>query len=239
MASYSYKMVIVVRKDLKLSPGKMAAQVAHAAVNCALIAKKRSIMYFDAWYNEGQKKAVLKVNSLQELHEIKASAEAAGLVTSLIDRRRDDRAAAEHHDMCRHRTGAGQPYRQGHRPSGADVVKQQVRVLGIDDAPFSFGDRKVPIVGVVVRLPAYVEGVMMSEVTVDGDDADRCIIDLHFPFPLSGADKDGPDRRNCRGGIQCGRYRSVVPIDRVTVLHGDQGASRYGIYADRIAETFS
>jgi PTH2 family peptidyl-tRNA hydrolase len=77
-------MIIVVRKDLKLSPGKMAAQVAHAAVNCALIAKKRSPMYFDAWYNEGQKKAVVKVNSLLELHEIKAAAEAAGLVTSLI-----------------------------------------------------------------------------------------------------------------------------------------------------------
>jgi uncharacterized protein len=57
-------------------------------------------------------------------------------------------------------------------------VKSQVRVLGIDDAPFSFGGRKVPIVGVVVRLPGYVEGVMMSEVSVDGEDADRAIIDL-------------------------------------------------------------
>jgi endonuclease V-like protein UPF0215 family len=57
-------------------------------------------------------------------------------------------------------------------------VKTQVRVLGIDDAPFSFGDDKVPVVGVVVRLPGYVEGVMMSEVTVDGDDADKTIIDL-------------------------------------------------------------
>ena len=84
MATFNYKMVIVVRRDLKLSPGKMAAQVAHAAVNCALIAKKRSPMYFDAWYNEGQKKAVLKVNSLLELHEIKAAAEAVGLVVSLI-----------------------------------------------------------------------------------------------------------------------------------------------------------
>jgi PTH2 family peptidyl-tRNA hydrolase len=74
MATFNYKMVIVVRKDIKMSPGKMAAQVAHAAVNCALIAKKR----------EGQKKAVLKVNSLLELHEIKAAAEAAGLVVSLI-----------------------------------------------------------------------------------------------------------------------------------------------------------
>jgi uncharacterized protein len=57
-------------------------------------------------------------------------------------------------------------------------VKPQVRVLGIDDAPFSFGGRKVPIVGVVVRLPAYVEGVMISEVTIDGDDADQAIKDL-------------------------------------------------------------
>ena len=57
-------------------------------------------------------------------------------------------------------------------------MKPQVRVLGIDDAPFSFGEGKVPIVGVVVRLPAYVEGVMMSEVTVDGDDADAAITGL-------------------------------------------------------------
>jgi endonuclease V-like protein UPF0215 family len=57
-------------------------------------------------------------------------------------------------------------------------VKPQVRVLGIDDAPFSFGGGKVPIVGVVVRLPAYVEGVMMSEATIDGDDADQAIKDL-------------------------------------------------------------
>ena len=57
-------------------------------------------------------------------------------------------------------------------------MKEQVRVLGIDDAPFSFSDVKVPIVGVVVRLPGYVEGVMTSEVTVDGDDADQAVLDM-------------------------------------------------------------
>jgi endonuclease V-like protein UPF0215 family len=50
-------------------------------------------------------------------------------------------------------------------------MKRQVRVLGIDDAPFSFEDERVEIVGVVVRLPSYVEGVMVSEVAVDGEDA--------------------------------------------------------------------
>jgi PTH2 family peptidyl-tRNA hydrolase len=79
-----YKMVIAVRKDLKLTPGKMAAQVAHAAVNCALMTKRRDPEYFQSWYVEGQKKVVVKVTDLAELHEVKMSAEAAGLVTSLI-----------------------------------------------------------------------------------------------------------------------------------------------------------
>ncbi len=50
-------------------------------------------------------------------------------------------------------------------------MKPQVRVLGIDDAPFNFDDDRVEIVGVVVRLPSYVEGFMISDVQVDGDDA--------------------------------------------------------------------
>jgi PTH2 family peptidyl-tRNA hydrolase len=83
-AKFEYKMVIAVRKDLKLSPGKLAAQVAHAAVNCALEAKKKRSEWFDPWYREGQKKVVVKVTGLKELFELKEAAEAAGLTTSLI-----------------------------------------------------------------------------------------------------------------------------------------------------------
>ena len=50
-------------------------------------------------------------------------------------------------------------------------MKAQVRVLGVDDAPFRFGDARVPVVGVVVRAPNYVEGVLTASVSVDGDDA--------------------------------------------------------------------
>lgn len=78
------KMVIVVRWDLKLSAGKMAAQVAHAAVNCAFAAKRRTPDYFDKWYAEGQRKVVVKVPNLQELYMVKSRAEDMGLVTSLI-----------------------------------------------------------------------------------------------------------------------------------------------------------
>ena len=81
---FELKMVIVVRKDLKISPGKMAAQVAHAAVNCALASKKRKPANFERWYNEGQKKVVDKVQDLAELYKVKQAAEDMGLVTSLI-----------------------------------------------------------------------------------------------------------------------------------------------------------
>jgi PTH2 family peptidyl-tRNA hydrolase len=81
---FSYKMVMVVRQDLKISSGKMAAQVAHAAVNCALAAKKKAPEWFDKWYNEGQRKVVVKVPTLDDLFEIKSNAEALKLTTSLI-----------------------------------------------------------------------------------------------------------------------------------------------------------
>lgn len=80
-----YKMVIVVRSDLKLSTGKLAAQVAHAAVNCALISKKNKARWFKEWYDGGQKKVVVKVDDCNQLMEVKVMAEDAGLTTSLIN----------------------------------------------------------------------------------------------------------------------------------------------------------
>jgi len=51
-----YKMVIVIRRNLNLSPGKLAAQVAHAAVACALSTKKNRPKWFNKWQNEGGRK---------------------------------------------------------------------------------------------------------------------------------------------------------------------------------------
>ena len=78
------KMVIVMRNDLKMSKGKIAAQAAHAAVNCAFAAKKKDPKNLDKWMGEGQKKVVVKVNSEKELFEVKALADAAGLINSVI-----------------------------------------------------------------------------------------------------------------------------------------------------------
>ena len=78
------KLVVLVRNDLKMTKGKIAAQVAHAAVNCAFASKKKDAANFSAWYDSGQAKVVLRVASERELFEFKSLAEALGITCSLI-----------------------------------------------------------------------------------------------------------------------------------------------------------
>jgi PTH2 family peptidyl-tRNA hydrolase len=81
---FEYKMVIVTRNDLKLSPGKLAAQVAHAAVACALETKKKNSKWFNKWQNEGGKKAVVKTDSLDDFYPLKDKAEDLKMVAEII-----------------------------------------------------------------------------------------------------------------------------------------------------------
>lgn len=78
------KMVIAVRKDLDLGKGKIAAQVAHAAVSCALKAQKSDKKVFRKWLEGGQKKIVVRLQNQQELLELKAKADSAGIITEAI-----------------------------------------------------------------------------------------------------------------------------------------------------------
>ncbi len=77
-------MVIAVRKDLDFGKGKMAAQVAHAAVTCALKAEKDDKKVFKEWIRTGQRKIVVRIADLETLYRLKSMAEDAGIVTSLI-----------------------------------------------------------------------------------------------------------------------------------------------------------
>jgi endonuclease V-like protein UPF0215 family len=54
-------------------------------------------------------------------------------------------------------------------------MKDQIRVLGIDDGPFNFSQKTVPIIGVVMRAPNYIEGVCKGKVIIDGSDANRIL----------------------------------------------------------------
>ena len=76
------KMVIVVN-EIEMSCGKLAAQVAHAAVDCTLRAMKKKPELVKKWLEEGQKKVVLKANE-EEIYEIEKKAKAMKLTTSII-----------------------------------------------------------------------------------------------------------------------------------------------------------
>jgi PTH2 family peptidyl-tRNA hydrolase len=84
LSDFEYKMVIVTRSDLSLSPGKLAAQVSHAAVDCTLLTKKNHPVWFSKWYREGAKKVVVKVEVLEEFYPLKEKAEDLGICTTII-----------------------------------------------------------------------------------------------------------------------------------------------------------
>jgi len=75
------KQAILVRMDLKMPKGKLATQVAHAAVD-AVVNSERNMV--DDWLSSGAKKVVLKVADKQELVKYIKLAKEAGLMTSLI-----------------------------------------------------------------------------------------------------------------------------------------------------------
>jgi len=77
----NYKQVILVREDLKLPKGKMAAQVAHASLDAVMKSDRKIV---EQWRSEGAGKIVLKVKDEKELFKFKQMAEDAGLKTALI-----------------------------------------------------------------------------------------------------------------------------------------------------------
>lgn len=100
------------------------------------------------------------------------------------------------------------------------MMKQQIRILGIDDAPFSFEDATTMVVGVVMRGGEYIEGVLRSQVTVDGDDATSVVAEMvcatRHREQLRAVLLDGI----CLGGfnvVDLGKLYEAIAIPIVTV----------------------
>ncbi len=98
------------------------------------------------------------------------------------------------------------PHRPPHRPVG---VKPHPRVFAFDDAPFGFEQERTAVVGVVVVLPSYVEGVLRGDVEVDGADATDVLVDLVNSTPHREA-----TRAILLGGIALGGF-NVVDLTRL------------------------
>ncbi len=76
-----YKQVILVRTDLKLPKGKLAAQSAHASLEAAMKSQRDRV---DEWRSEGGKKVILKVDNEEDLRRYKSLAEREKIITALI-----------------------------------------------------------------------------------------------------------------------------------------------------------
>ncbi len=63
------KQVIIIRADLKMGKGKIAAQSSHASLAAFKKTERKHPEIVREWEMEGQKKVILKVNSESELLE--------------------------------------------------------------------------------------------------------------------------------------------------------------------------
>ena len=63
----SLKQAIIIRSDLQMGKGKIAAQVSHASLSAYKKCERENPEDARSWEEEGQKKIVLKVSSEEEL----------------------------------------------------------------------------------------------------------------------------------------------------------------------------
>jgi len=79
-----HKMMLVVRKDLKMGQGKIAAQCGHATLAAYQVAKRQAKPALTQWARQGQAKIAAKVDSEDALMEVYAKALSLGLVAAVI-----------------------------------------------------------------------------------------------------------------------------------------------------------
>lgn len=87
MASHQpleFKQVIVIRRDLDMGRGKMVAQGAHASLSAFLKAWRSRRDWAVEWLRSGQKKVVVRVDSLEELVEVYRRARALELPVAVV-----------------------------------------------------------------------------------------------------------------------------------------------------------
>uniref|UniRef100_A0A6G1R781 Peptidyl-tRNA hydrolase 2, mitochondrial n=1 Tax=Hypotaenidia okinawae TaxID=2861861 RepID=A0A6G1R781_9GRUI len=82
--SGEFKMVLIVRNDLKMGKGKVAAQCSHAAVSAYKQVQRRNPDLLKQWEYCGQPKVVLRAPDEETLIQLLGDAKRLGLTVSLI-----------------------------------------------------------------------------------------------------------------------------------------------------------
>jgi len=55
------------------------------------------------------------------------------------------------------------------------IIKNEIRIIGWDDTPFTFRDRETKLIGVVCRGGVQIDGVVTTKIRVDGTDVTESI----------------------------------------------------------------
>lgn len=84
MGEGEFKMILVVRNDLKMGKGKVAAQCSHAAVTAYKQVQRRNPELLKQWEYSGQPKVVVKAPDEDTLIGLLSHAKEVGLPVSLI-----------------------------------------------------------------------------------------------------------------------------------------------------------
>ncbi|XP_005102446.1 peptidyl-tRNA hydrolase 2, mitochondrial [Aplysia californica] len=82
--SGDYKMILVVRNDLKMGKGKIAAQCSHAAVGAVEKLAYSNMAALRHWQKQGQPKVVVKVEDEAAFFDIVRTAQKEDVNTCLI-----------------------------------------------------------------------------------------------------------------------------------------------------------
>jgi PTH2 family peptidyl-tRNA hydrolase len=78
------KQIIVVRKDLHMSVGKLVSQACHACLEASETARKHNLKLWKRWRMDGAKKVIVKVPSLDDLLSLKDKVNKLNLPHALI-----------------------------------------------------------------------------------------------------------------------------------------------------------
>jgi PTH2 family peptidyl-tRNA hydrolase len=81
---FEFKQVIAVRRDLDMGKGKIAVQVAHAAVSAAEEARKKCNAWWEGWLKEGQCKVAVRVDSEEEILQLERKSRELRLPSALV-----------------------------------------------------------------------------------------------------------------------------------------------------------
>lgn len=106
------KMILVVRTDLKMTKGKIAAQCGHAAVACYESIQRSNPILLQRWKSHGQAKIALQVSDEDEMELLQGIAQSLGITARMI------------HDAGRTQIAAGSATVLGLGPAPKSVLDQ-------------------------------------------------------------------------------------------------------------------